>query len=110
MYVGKKNNSFSEIMSGTFSDYGRCSIALFQGIGRLFSDMTSWGEVGGIVAVGFETTSYLQNFGIGQFLLYWGFISVNLAIFNLLPFPGLDGWQLLVLIVEGISRKKIPEL
>ena len=41
--------------------------------------------------------------------MYWGFISVNLAIFNLLPFPGLDGWQLLVLIIEGTTRKKIPE-
>ena len=28
-------------------------------------------------------------------------ISVNLAIFNLLPFPGLDGWQLVVTAVEG---------
>jgi regulator of sigma E protease len=38
----------------------------------------------------------------------WGLISVNLAIFNLLPFPGLDGWQLLVTAIEGISRKKVP--
>ena len=35
-------------------------------------------------------------------------ISVNLAIFNLLPFPGLDGWHLLVIIVEGITKKEIP--
>ena len=35
-------------------------------------------------------------------------ISVNLAIINILPFPGLDGWHLLVLAVEGITRKKIP--
>ena len=27
---------------------------------------------------------------------------------NLFPFPGLDGWQLLVLAVEAIFRKKIP--
>jgi regulator of sigma E protease len=26
----------------------------------------------------------------------------------LLPFPGLDGWSLLVLAVEGISKKKMP--
>ena len=109
MYYGKKNDNFGEIISGTFSDFGKCSIALFQTIGKLFTDLSTWGQVGGIIAVGFETTSTLQNFGIGVFLFYWGFISVNLAIFNLLPFPGLDGWQLLVLIVEGITRKKIPE-
>nr|HPM07780.1 site-2 protease family protein [Bacilli bacterium] len=30
------------------------------------------------------------------------------AIFNLLPFPGLDGWQLLVTAIEAITRKKVP--
>ena len=109
MYYGKKNDNFKEIVTGTFSDFGRCSIALFQTIGKLFTDISTWNKVGGIIAVGFETTSTLQNFGIGLFLFYWGFISVNLAIFNLLPFPGLDGWQLLVLIVESTTRKKIPE-
>ena len=109
MYYGRKNTNFGEIISGTFTDFGECSILLFKTIGRLFTDASSWGQVGGIIAVGFETTSVLQNFGLGKFLFYWGFISVNLAIFNLLPFPGLDGWQLLVLIVESTTRKKIPE-
>ena len=109
MYYGKKNINFKEIITGTFTDFGECSIILFKTIGKLFTDASTWGQVGGIIAVGFETTSVLQNFGIGKFLFYWGFISVNLAIFNLLPFPGLDGWQLLVLIVEGATRKKIPE-
>ncbi len=27
---------------------------------------------------------------------------------NLLPFPGLDGWQFLVTIVEGVAHKEIP--
>ena len=109
MYFGRKNETFGAIIKGTFGDFGRCSVALFKAIGSLFTDIASWNDVGGIVAVGFQTTSTLQNFGIGMFLFYWGFISVNLAIFNLLPFPGLDGWQLLVLIVEGATRKKIPE-
>lgn len=109
MYYGRKNTTFGEIISGTFTDFGECSVLLFKTIGRLFTDASSWGQVGGIIAVGFETTSVLQNFGLGKFLFYWGFISVNLAIFNLLPFPGLDGWQLLVLIVESTTRKKIPE-
>ena len=98
-----------DIIKHTFMDFGNCSKALFETIGQLFTNAAAWEGVGGIISVGFETTSALQNFGFGVFLFYWGFISVNLAIFNLLPFPGLDGWQLLVLIVEGITRKKIPD-
>ena len=105
----RQNKTFGEVMSGTFEDYGHCSVALFQALGELVTKPASWGNVGGIVAVGFETTSVLQDYGFGRFLYYWSFISINLAIFNLLPFPGLDGWQLLVLVIEVTARRKIPE-
>ena len=109
IFYMKVQYTFPQIIKHTFSDFGRCSVLLFKTIGQLFTDASAWNNIGGIVAVGFETTSVLQNYGFGMFLFYWGFISVNLAIFNLLPFPGLDGWQLLVLIVETVFRKKIPE-
>jgi membrane-associated protease RseP (regulator of RpoE activity) len=109
LYYQKIQYNFGQIVGHAFSDFGRSSIVLFQAIGDLFTKPSAWANVGGIISVGFETTSVLQNFGFGKFLFYWGFISVNLAIFNLLPFPGLDGWQLLVLIVESTTRKKIPE-
>ena len=43
----------------------------------------------------------LQNNPFYSYLSTWGVLSVNLALFNLLPFPGLDGWQILVEIIEG---------
>lgn len=36
------------------------------------------------------------------------FISVNLGVFNLIPFPALDGSKLLLLVIESIRRKAIP--
>ena len=93
----------------SFADFGNSSIALFKALGELIIKPSSWQNVGGIIAVGFETSGVLQNFGFAKFLYVWGFISVNLAVFNLLPFPGLDGWQLLVLLIETTTRKKIPE-
>lgn len=35
-------------------------------------------------------------------------ISINLGLFNLIPFPALDGSKLLILSVEGIRRKALP--
>ncbi len=35
-------------------------------------------------------------------------ISCNLAIINLLPFPGLDGFTLLVTAYEGVRKKQVP--
>jgi regulator of sigma E protease len=35
-------------------------------------------------------------------------ISINLGVFNLIPFPALDGGRLLFLLIEAISKKRIP--
>lgn len=99
---------FFKAIGQSFVDFGETSMIIGRTLVTLFSKDTLQG-VGGIVAMGFETTSILQRFGWGKFLYIWGALSVNLAIINLIPFPGLDGWQLLVLIIEGISRKKIPD-
>ena len=98
---------FFKAIGQSFVDFGESSTLIIKAFGTMFTKET-WSQMGGIVAIGFQSTSVLQNFGLGKFIYLWGAISVNLAIVNLLPFPGLDGWQLLVLAVEGISRKKIP--
>ena len=36
------------------------------------------------------------------------FITINVGIFNLIPFPALDGGRLVFLILEAIRRKPIP--
>lgn len=35
-------------------------------------------------------------------------ISINLGLFNLLPFPALDGGHLLFIVIEMITGKKVP--
>ena len=93
----------------SFKDFGESSVVLVKAIGQLFTSTEAWKNTGGVIAVAVETTGVLQNFGFAKFLYVWAFISVNLAIFNLLPFPGLDGWQLLVAFIEAGTRKKIPD-
>lgn len=36
-------------------------------------------------------------------------IAMNLGVFNLLPIPALDGGSLLLLLIEMITKKKLPE-
>ena len=46
--------------------------------------------------------------GIVYLLSFTAFISINLAVINLLPIPALDGGRLLFLAIEGITRRPIP--
>jgi membrane-associated protease RseP (regulator of RpoE activity) len=78
------------------------------GLASIFTGNLS--NLGSVVAMGSAINQATAFIGAGQtFFLYGGFLSLNLAIFNLLPFPGLDGWQLFVTFVEKVFRKKIPE-
>ena len=51
--------------------------------------------------------------GIGSFPIYRlsiiSMISIAIGITNLLPIPALDGGQILFLIIEAITRKRIPD-
>jgi regulator of sigma E protease len=59
-----------------------------------------------IVSKAFEAAQQ----GIVSLLLFWAFISINLAIINLLPLPVLDGGQVLFTTIEAIIRRQIPEM
>ena len=69
------------------------------------------GPVGAATAIsqvaskGLES-SFLEAFNNILFMMM--LISVNLGIFNMLPFPALDGGRFLFLLIEFIFRKPIP--
>jgi regulator of sigma E protease len=59
----------------------------------------------GIVGV----ASDVAEAGIVPFLVFLGFLSINLAVLNFLPIPLLDGGHMVFLLWEAIIRRKPPE-
>jgi len=47
------------------------------------------------------------HFGLAYFFGFVAFISLNLAVINLLPFPALDGGRVVFVIIEAIIRRPI---
>ncbi len=62
------------------------------------------GPVGTTQAIGAAASA-----GIGSLMYFVMFISINLGVVNLLPFPALDGGRILLLAIEKIIGRKIPE-
>ena len=108
MQLDQSYNTFGDAVKYTFIDFGEASTAIVRGLGELITTRDGWKNIGGIIQIGVVSTQILEQNGFGKFLMLWGLISVNLGIVNLLPFPGLDGWHLLVIAVEGMFRKEIP--
>lgn len=66
------------------------------------SDMS--GPVGAVSVVsGAVKMSLTSTFRIMALL------TINIGLFNLFPFPALDGWKLFILLYEGIFKKKLPQ-
>ena len=104
--MNDKDWTFADKWRQTFKDYGTASVAVFKGIGTLFTGGIK--NMSGIVGIFDMTANLYGSYTFATYLYFWGLISVNLAIFNLLPFPGLDGFALLITIIEGITKKKVP--
>lgn len=47
------------------------------------------------------------HFGLAYFLGFVAFISLNLAVINLIPFPALDGGRVLFVVIEAIIGRPI---
>ena len=62
------------------------------------------GPVGIVTAIG-QAASY----GWQDLLELLVLITVNLGIFNLLPFPALDGGKVVFLLIEGVTGHAVPE-
>ena len=97
--------NFSQQLVLTGDRFIDCCLAIYKALGTIFTK-EGLNNLGGPIAI-VQQQMQISQLGFGYFLYFWGLISCNLAIFNLLPFPGLDGWHFLVLIIEGITRKEI---
>jgi len=63
-------------------------------------------QVGGPIQI-FAVAGQVAEFGLPTILKLIGVLSVNLAVLNIVPFPGLDGGRLLFVLIAGIFRKRL---
>jgi regulator of sigma E protease len=102
----------------------------YKGIGEGFKEAYYWGRVilsgvgdmlGGVIRgqvpkdvagpIGmYEATSSIKkNQGILAVIHFFGIVSVNLAVVNVLPFPALDGGRIIFVLYEMITKKRANE-
>lgn len=59
------------------------------------------GPVGIVVA-----TNYFANMGVVYLLQFAFILSISLAVFNVLPIPGLDGGHIAIVLAEAITKRR----
>ena len=77
-------------------------------IGRMIVGDVSWRNIGGPVQIA-TVAGQSAAVGVVAFISFLAFISINLALINLLPIPVLDGGHLLYYAVEWIRGQPLSE-
>ncbi len=65
-------------------------------------------QLGGPILIG-QASGQFARAGAVALLSFMAFLSINLAILNLLPIPVLDGGHLVFLLLEGVRGKPLPQ-
>jgi regulator of sigma E protease len=81
--------------------------SIIQGFSKMFSgDISVRDNLGGPVAIASFTKDATDTGGAIGFWTIVAYLSITLAIINILPIPVLDGGHLMFLIYEGITRRE----
>ena len=101
----RKKGFFDGLYSGARETYYQ-SKNLLVVLKQIITGERSTKQLGSFITIA-EVSGQAMAMGFIALLLIIALLSVNLAVINLLPLPVLDGGYLLILIIEGITRKKL---
>lgn len=97
---------FFETLGRSFVYSFKIAGSILRVIGELLTGRLGISAMGGPIST-IKATSEMASLGFRYFLEISAFIGVNLAVFNLLPVPALDGSKVVFTIIEWIRGKPI---
>jgi regulator of sigma E protease len=82
------------------------TVLTLKGLWKLVSRQIDSSNIGGPIQIATEAGRQAKE-GLGPLAIFTAFISVNLAVLNLLPVPMLDGGHLLFFAIEAVLGRPL---
>lgn len=106
LYTVTEKQGFFESVGHSFAYSVKIGGTVLRSLGELLTGKLGLDAMGGPVTT-IKVTSQAASSGLLSFLNIAAFIGVNLAVFNLLPIPALDGCKVIFCIIEWIRKKPV---
>ena len=103
---GTRHRNLWEAIAGAFDYLVFIVKTTFEAIGHMFTHGIHQGDVSGVVGTVAIMVDVAKT-DISNLAVIAVILSLSLGIFNLIPFPALDGGRLLFLIIEAIKGKPL---
>jgi regulator of sigma E protease len=101
-----RSASFKEVINGSWDTMVYWTKSIVSGLKKLVLGQFKMDELSGPVGT-IQITSKIANEGIKPMILWSGILSLYLGLFNLLPFPALDGSRLVFLGIEAVRGRPV---
>jgi regulator of sigma E protease len=98
---------FGKALAKSIEQNEKYSVLVFDLVGKMFKNHALFKQVSGPIEIARASGAAVQQPGWTPLLGLMAAISLNLGIFNLFPFPILDGGMILMLAIEGLRRRDI---
>ena len=99
-------HGFFPTLGRSFVYSGKIGGTVLRSLGELLTGKLGLDAMGGPVTT-ISVTAQAASSGILPFLNIAALIGVNLAVFNLLPIPALDGCKVIFCLIEWIRKKPV---
>lgn len=106
VYTRTVKPTFFQAIGHGFNQTGSTIRQTFGFFGQLFNGKVSADDVGGPISI-MKISGRAAQQGILTLLFFISFLSVQLAVFNIIPFPALDGGWIFLLMFQIITGKEV---
>ncbi len=97
---------FVNSLSYAFKKFGSIVEIMLLTIGSLFTGKLGLDSLSGPVGM-YTVVNQVAAFGLANILYLMAYLSINLGIINILPFPAFDGGRVLFVGIEAVTGKKV---
>ena len=111
--IGKEpkiNKGFVAAIKYAFKKFGSIVDIMLLTVGSLITGKLGLNALSGPVGM-YTVVGQVATYGIANIIFLMAYLSINLGVINILPFPAFDGGRVLFVLIEAITRKKVkPEV
>lgn len=100
------HKGFGYAIKYAFSKFGSIVSTMILILGSLFTGKLGLSALSGPVGM-YSVVGTVAQAGFANLIYLMAYLSINLGVLNILPFPAFDGGRVLFVLIEAITRKKV---
>ncbi len=102
----KVKKGFINALDYALTKFGSIVSMMIMIIGSLITGKLGLSALSGPVGM-YTVVGTVAQYGLANIIYLTAYLSINLGVLNILPFPAFDGGRVVFVIIEAITKKKV---